>query len=251
MTEPLVTRGPRATSVPATQSIRTYYRMLLRGQLTRGRLVGLGVLGAVSILLAAVSRGASSGESAAVELLATYSIGLFIPLACLILATPMLGNLVEDRLLVYLWLKPVPRWHLAVAAYAAVVAVLLPVVAIPITLSVAITGFGDLVVPAVLASVLGVLAYGAVYLFLGIRFSWGLWLGLLYLVLWENVLARLSNGMARLSIRSYLVTILERGTRIEIPLADRSGTLAIVVPLLVAVVMVVLTAVSLSRRDVD
>lgn len=242
--------NPRNASVSPGQSIPTYYRMLLRGQLTKGRLVGLGVLSGLSVLLAAVSQTSQNKESAAVELLSTYSIGLLVPLACLILATPMLGNLVEDRLLVYLWLKPVPRWHLAVAAFAAVVSALVPVVVLPVALSVAVTGQTDLFIPAVIATAIGVIAYSAINLLLGVRFTWGLWFGLLYLVLWENVLSRFSNGMARLSIRSYLLSILQDGTNVNIPLADRAGWAAIVIPLAVAAVAVALTARTLTTKDI-
>lgn len=242
--------APRNAAVSAAQSIPTYYRMLLRGQITRGRLVGLGVLAGISILLAFVARSDGSAD-APVFVISGYSIALLIPLATLMLATPMLGNLVEDRLLVYLWLKPVPRWHLAVAAYAAVATALLPIVVVPVTLSAVISGVSSLIVPAAIASTLGVLAYGAVYLFVGVRFSFGLWLGLLYLVLWENILSTLSDGIARLSIRGYLVTILQRGTEVDIPGADRSAWASFVIPLAVAVVAVALTAWTLAGKDVD
>ena len=216
-------------------------------------MLGLGVLAGLSLLLALVSRtaGANMQEDAAVAILAAYGIGIFLPLAALMLATPMLGNVTEDRLLVYLWLKPVPRWHLAVAAFAAVLTPLLPLVVIPLALSALIAGFGSLVLPVVGAAVLGALAYCAIYLLLGARFSWGLWLGLLYLVLWENVLTQFSNGIARLSIRSYAQTILQRGTEVEIPLAERSEGWSILIPILVAIVGVALTARTLSTRDID
>jgi ABC-2 type transport system permease protein len=245
---------PRTPTVTAAKSIPTYFRLLLRGQLTRGRLFGLGVLGGISFLLAIVVRTAVESrdlEEASVRLLSDYSIGLLIPLATLILGSPMIGDLVEDRLLVYLWLKPVPRWHLAVAAYAAVVATLLPVVIVPVLLTALITGFGPLIVPATVASILGVLAYSGIYLFLGARFPAGLWLGLLYLVLWENVLARFSNGMARLSLRSYLQTMLQRGTDVSIDLADRAAWASIVIPLAVAAFAVAMAAVTLATKDID
>jgi len=245
---------PRTPRVTAAKSIPTYFRLLLRGQLTRGRLFGLGMLGGLSLLLAIVTRTAVDArdlEEASVGLLSNYAIALLIPLATLILASPMIGNLVEDRLLVYLWLKPVPRWHLAVAAYAAVVTTLLPVVIVPVLVTALITGFGSLVIPATTAAILGVLAYSGIYLFLGARFTAGLWLGLLYLVLWENVLSRFSNGMARLSVRSYLQTMLQRGTDVPIDLADRAGWASIVIPLAVAAAAVAMTAVTLSSKDID
>ena len=250
----MTTVQPRTPSVSPATSISAYYRLLLRGQLTKGRVFGLGALSAISFFLAIVMRTSIDErdlEEASVGLMAEYSIGLLIPLAALILASPMIGNLVEDRLLVYLWLKPVPRWHLAVAAYAAAVTTLLPAVVVPVLLTALITGIGSLVMPAVGAAILGVLAYCAIYLFIGARFSWGLWLGLLYLVLWENVVARLGDGSARLSIRSYLLTILERGTDVSIDLADRAGWSSIVIPLAVAAAGVALTAATLARKDID
>jgi hypothetical protein len=98
---------------------------------------------------------------------------------------------------------------------------------------------------------LGVLAYSGIYLFLGARFTAGLWLGLLYLVLWENVLSRFSSGMARLSLRSYLQTMLQRGTDVPIYLADRAGWASIVIPFVVAAVAVAMTARTLSSKDID
>jgi len=240
---------PRAVNVSTVDSIKTFYSMVLRGQLTKGRLVGLGVFGGLTLLLCIVARGFD--EEVAVEALSAFGIGLFVPLATLILATPMLGNMIEDRLLVYLWMKPVPRWHLAVAAYAAVVTVLLPIVVVPLAVGAAITGFGSLVLPTIGAAVLGVLAYSSLYLFFGMRFTWGLWLGLIYLVLWENILSGLGDGIARLSIRSYLVTIFERGTDVPLALANRAGWTSVVIPLAVAVGGVVLTARALSTADVD
>lgn len=248
------TPTPRTPAVGPGRSIPTYYRMLLRGQITRGRAFGLGMLGGLFVLLAIVIRlsvDAADLEQGAVGLLSDYGIALVIPLSTLILATPMLGNLIEDRLLVYLWLKPVPRWHLAVAAYAATVSVLIPIVVVPMVVAAVVLGFGSLVIPSAVAAVLGVLAYGGIYLFFGARFGSGLWLGLVYLVLWENILSRFSNGMARLSIRSYLQTVLQRGTDVPIDLANRAGWASVVIPLAVAAVAIALTSVTLANKDID
>lgn len=246
----MIPAPPRSVRLAPSRTIPTYYRILLRGQLTRGRLVGLAVLGGLSVLLAVVSRRAPDAEQAGVDLLANYSIALLIPLAALMLATPILGNLIEDRLLVYLWMKPTPRWHLAAAAFAAVTTALVPVVVVPIALSAAVIGAPSIIGPAVAAALLGVIAYGGLYLWIGARFNSGLWLGLLYLVLWENVMTRF-GGFARVSIRSYLHSVLAQGTDERIPLADRAGWASIVVPLAVAFVCVALTAATLQKRDVE
>ena len=240
--------------VGAGRSIPVLYRMLLRGQLTKGRLFALGGLAAIVLLTAGLSgqaTGQDGPETAALFALGEYGIAAFVPLAALLLASPMLGNLVEDRLLVYLWLKPTARWHLAIAAFAGVVTVLVGVTVPPLVIGSFLAGEAGLAWPLALAAVLGSLAYGAAYLFVGVRFSFGLWLGLAYVALWENVIARLGDGPARASIRSYLMTNVQRGTRIEVLLADRANWAAIVVPLAIAVVFVALTARTLTTRDVD
>ncbi len=240
--------------VAASRSIPVLYRLLLRGQLTKGRVVALGGLVAIVVLTSLLSRqatGPDGPETAALFALGEYGIAAFVPLAALLLASPMLGNLVEDRLLVYLWLKPVARWHLAVAAFGAVVSVLMLVTVAPLVVGSLLAGQPGLAGPLALAAVLGSLAYGGAYLFVGVRFSFGLWLGLAYLALWENVLARLGSGPARLSIRSYLMTNVQRGTDIDILLADRSSWAAVVVPVAIALVFVALTARTLTTRDVD
>lgn len=242
---------PRAVEVAPQRTIPVFYRMLLHGQLTRGRMVGLVLLAGMLVLIAILVRSEADAEEGALFAIGEYGLVLFVPLAALMLANPMFGNLVEDRLLLYLWLKPTPRWHLAVAAFAAVATVLIGVTAAPMVAAALIAGFPSLAVPAALATVLGVCAYAAVYLLLGLRFSWGLWLGLAYLVVWENVFARLGDGPARFSLRSYLLTVLENGTERRIELADRSAVASVVVPLAVALAATALTAWVFGRRDVD
>ena len=254
MSEPTSTPTRRVTDVAVSDSIPVFYRLLLRGQLTRGRMIGLGLLSAVAVLTGFLSRraeGIDGSEGAALFAIGDFGIGIFVPLAALMLAIPMLGNLVEDRLLVYLWMKPTPRWHLAVAALGAVATVVVAITVLPVFASALVAGFPSLAGPAALATLLGALAYSSLYLWLGLRFSWGLWLGMAYLVLWENLFARLGDGTARLSVRSYLLTILEGGTDRSIDLADRAPVAAVVVPLVVAAVALFMTARTLQRRDVE
>ncbi len=247
---PTLASAARAVDVSATGMIPVLYRLLLKGQLTKGRLVGLGALAGVALVLAIASRGTLI-EREQVEVLVSYGLGLMVPLAALMLATPMIGNLIEDRLLVYLWLKPIPRWYLAVAGVAAVVTVLVPVVVLPLVVSAIVMGLPGLVIPIAFAALLGAIAYGAVYVFFGAQFSVGLWMGIAYLVLWEQTMSRFSDGTAALSIRNYLATIASTGTDARIADATRSTPASIIAPIAVAVVATGLTAWALKRRDID
>ena len=100
----MTTFDARRADVPPRRTIPVFYRMLLHGQLTRGRMVGLALLAGMLILTAFLSRTADDAEEAALFTVGEYGLVLFVPLAALMLANPMLGNLVEDRLLVYVWL---------------------------------------------------------------------------------------------------------------------------------------------------
>ncbi len=94
-------------------------------------------------------------------------------------------------------------------------------------------------------------AYSGLFITLGARFSRALWLGLLYILVWENAIARISDGTAQIAVRSYVVSILSRATDVNLRLADRSSTASIVVPLAIAAAGIALTTLILRRRDID
>lgn len=240
----------RSARVPAGRALATLYRILLRAQTSRGRLLGLAALALLPIVVAVVARQGGMGEAAIVAMLAQYGVGVFIPLAALLFAAPLFTTLAESRLLVYLWLKPIRRWYLPVAALAALVTVVAPVAIGSLAATALIGDQMRLVGVAALAALVATLAYGAVYLMLGARFSWGIWLGLAYLLVWENLFGGISS-LGRASIRSYAFTIISWRTEVHVPLADRGDWAAIFVPIVIAVIATALTARILSRRDVE
>ena len=69
---------------------------------------------------------------AAWTLVDAYGLSLLIPVVALVFASAALGDLAEDGTLVYLWLRPLPRWQLALAAFAASVTVAVPVAVLPL-----------------------------------------------------------------------------------------------------------------------
>ena len=107
----------RPSSVDAFVAL---YRLFLRGQLTRLRALGLLGLGAISIILTAVARTSDDVTDTATNVLAEYGLAVVAPVCTLWVATSLLGDLVEDRPLAYLWLKPIPRWVKPAAAVAAI-----------------------------------------------------------------------------------------------------------------------------------
>jgi hypothetical protein len=148
-------------------SLVAFYRLLIRMQITVPRLLGIGGLGALAVLIGLFARFDDNSSQAAADAVSSYGLAILVPLAALWLGTSAIGDLVEDRLLVYLWLKPVPRWQLPAAAILAVVSVVVPLTAVPITVSAFIAGAGDVAWAALLAASLATLAYAGLFVAAG------------------------------------------------------------------------------------
>ena len=148
-----------ATRVPARPdtlvSLVALYRLLLRTQITVPRLLGIGALAALSLLLGLFARLDDNSAQAAADHVSVFGLGLLVPLATLWFGTSAIGDLVEDKLLVYLWLKPVPRWQLPAAAMLATVSVVVPLTVLPLTASTVVAGedkLNDTITPCSLTS---------------------------------------------------------------------------------------------------
>lgn len=239
-------RAPRARSTFAA-----LYRLLLAMQVTPWRLVGIAGLGAVAIALAFAARTDDDPLRATTEIAIGYGLGLAIPLATLWLATASAGDLVEDELVVYLWLKPVPRWQLPAAAIAATSTIVLPLVAVPLVAAALVAGADGLIGALLVASTLAVVAYTGIFVAAGLWFRRALWLGLLFILVWENGLARAIDGVARLSIASYAQSIVADAAKVSIDYADRSPSTRVVVPVAVALAGFALAVARYRRAEID
>ena len=246
-------RAPRA-GPGRCSAFGAVYRMLLRNQATRGRSRWSPRLGALVVLVAAVvgHRGGLDPLEQGTRYLNFIGISLLVPVVSLVFACGSLGDLVDDQSLVYLWLPPVPRWVIALAAWASTATICLPAVTIPLVVAAVVTkGGGYLIEGVAVAAVLGVIAYTGLFTALGLRFRRALLWGLAYLLLWENFIANAGAGTARLSVLSYLRSLLSAYTGVGLNLADRSLAAAYLAPVLVALVAVAYTARRLGRQDID
>lgn len=242
--------------VPPGPAVRAIYRVLLRSLATRGRLLLLGGLG-----LACIAMGAWIGASTSLELdrlesatraLNQAGLSLLVPVVSLVFASAALGDLVDDRSLVYLWLPSVPRWVIAAGAWLATLTICLPLVVIPLVVAAAVAGSDRYLIEGLaIASTFGVIAYSGVFLALGLRFRRALLWGLAYLLLWEGFVARSGAGAARLSVLSYLRSLLSAYTGVGLSLAERDLTISYVVPVLVGLVGVAYAARRLTVQDID
>ena len=232
-------------------SFAALYLLLLRLLVTPMRIAGVLALGSLEVLLGVLARGDDDPLRATTEFALAYGFGLVLPLATAWLATSSIGDLVEDRLLVYLWLKPVPRWQLPTAAVLATATIVVPLVMVPLLVTAVVAGATELLGSLVLASVLAVFAYSGVFVAAGLWLRRALWWCLLYILVWENGLARAVDGAARLSIASYAQSLVADAAGVEIAYADRLPAASLSVPLAVGLAGLALAVIRYRRTEID
>jgi ABC-2 type transport system permease protein len=228
------------------------WRVLVRSIASRSRVMGLGILGLVAAVLGAVV-GASNPANradAAWSVINDYGLSLLVPVVALMFASAALGDLAEDGTLVYLWLRPVPRGQLALAAFAAAVSVTIPIAVVPLVVGAAASGGGSRVVAAAAAGgTMAALAYSAAFCGLGLRVRRAVAWGLGYLLLWEGAVARVSHGAARISLSIAARSLAARVAGHHAPRNAVAWPSGLVLSLAVVVVALVLTTRSLDHGE--
>jgi ABC-2 type transport system permease protein len=239
---------------PAPRRLATLvalYRLLLRNQISLARLLGIAALGALAVFLGVLSRWNSDPAQAATDAVASYGLALVVPLAALWLGSSALGDLVEDRLLVYLWLKPVPRWQLPAAAVLATASVVVPMTAIPIAAGGIAAGEAEVAGAALLAAGLASFAYAGLFVAAGLWFRRAVWWGLAFVLLWENALAYAAEGFARFTVVGWAGSILGTAAGVDVPVDAGSAVAACGVLVAVGVGGWLVATIRYQRADVD
>ena len=227
------------------------YRLFVKSIATKARVLALLSLGVVAVLVGLAIGRADSTLRDAVDFINGFGLALTAPVVSLVFASSVLGQLVEDQTLVYLWLRPTARWKIVVAAVAAVLTVALPLVVGPLVVAALLTSTtSELVVGTAVAAAVGVVAYGAVFTALGLTARRALVWGLLYVFIWEGFVATAGDTASRVALRSYSRSLLSDITDVSLPRSNVSTVAAVVVPVGVALVAMAFSTYRLRRMDV-
>ena len=157
----------------------------------------------------------------------------------------------SDRLLVYLWQKPVARWQVPLAGVVATASLVVPLTAVPIALTPLVAGASELVPAAFLAASLAALAYSGLFVAAGLWFRRAAWWGLAFVLLWENALAHLAEGFARFTVVGWASAVLEGASDVSTPVDAGSLPAGVVVLLAIAVGGWLVTVVRYRRGELD
>ena len=243
-----------SSPVGVLRTINLTHRLLVRQLVTKGRVAALLALGAlVAVVSGAVGANDSSVDPVrdAVQVMANLGFTLVVPIVALVFASAALGDAREDGTLVYLWLRPMNRAPIVVGAWLAAITVSLPITVIPLGISAWLAdGGSNLIGATILASVIGIVAYSAVFLLLGLLLKNSIVWGIGYILIWEGVVAAFGSFAAKLAIRGYTRSIITAQTDIDLDLGDLSLAVGVTVPLIAAIVALVLSTIRLNRLDV-
>lgn len=257
--------APPAVMAPGRSSGRRpaafvpLWRLMTRALLGRRRSLGVVLLAAVPVLVAlllAAAGGLGAAASIALDVFATLTLGLAVPLIALILGTGALGTQIDDGTIVYVLVKPVPRRTVILAA----MLVAAPATAALAALATFLSGFLvlgttsiDLQAAMVLGAALASVLYAAVFVTLSVFTGRALVVGLGYVLIWEGLATSLLPGTRLLSIREYAMSVVSVASGIESP-GSTGGVdppVAMALSAAVLVVAVVLGVWRLSRFEVS
>ncbi len=218
-------------------------RRIIPAVATRGRIIAMLVIGAAGIVIGVVLRRADATATDMTEFAALFGLTIFVPLVALVISTASLGSLVEDKTLVYFWLRPLGRWQISAASLLAGFAVLIPLILIPMGILGFVTGDADALQGILAGSLVGLIAYTSVFTMLGLFTQRALAWGLLYVLLWEGLVAGFSRSAGWLAIRTYTDGALSRvsGSAGSIVDPPQSATILIVTAAVAATCFLVTT----------
>lgn len=131
-----------------------------------------------------------------------------LALGSAILTTAVIGSEIENRTIVYLLTRPVPRWLLLLVRYAASVLVVFVLAALALVFTSAGAYRGLSGNPYLLRDLgvvlLGAIAYGALFLFLSLALNRALVWCVLFAFGWETAVPTMPGDIYRASILSHL-----------------------------------------------
>lgn len=166
--------------------------------------------------LTALIRGLAGDPAASWSMVSVLGHPLVLPLVAILAASSVLGPEVDDGSIVYLLAKPVNRHVVAVSKWVVAWAATMVVGAGSVLAAALVAGGGEQAWAWFVASLVSGTAYSALFLALSAATRHAVVVGLMFVLLWENVLGSILSGVAWLSITQW-------GVRVGHEISDRLG----------------------------
>ena len=150
----------------------------------------------------------------AYALLSATIVFRILGLSAAIFSSAIIAQEVEQRTIVYLLTRPVPRWKLLIFRTLAGMVVVFGIsVLVAVATSLATYGGGNhLLLRDVMALAVGSAAYMSLFVFVSLLMNRSMIACLLFAFVWETSVPNMPGDMYRLTISSYLTSIAQRPT---------------------------------------
>jgi ABC-2 type transport system permease protein len=184
----------------------TIARLTVSGLLRGWRGLLLALLPAVVLLLAVLLRAAFGVEPAVTSgLMESFNLDTVVPLIALIVGTGAIATEIDDGSIVYLLTKPVARGRIILTKLLVAIGVTLLFAALPTLIAgVVVTGaLGQTALAYGAAAAISCVVYCAVFMLLGVLSRKAVIIGLMYILLWEMLVAGLVSGARVLSVQQW------------------------------------------------
>lgn len=181
-----------------------------RAMLGRRRALLLLTLPVVLLVLAVglrLTHVADTGSANVV--LGAFALGTLVPLLGLIIGTGVIAPEIDDGSIIYLLAKPVSRMRIVTTKLAVATACVLVFATVP-TLIAGLIMTGDRLGLALgygVGTLIGGVAYCALFLLLGVVTRHAVVVGLMYALLWESLVGGYVPGARTLSIQQWAVSV--------------------------------------------
>ena len=175
-----------------------------------------------------------------------FGLGLAVvlPVTALIVGTGVLGSEVDDGTVVHILTKPLPRRDIILAKLAVAIGVTAVTAAVPLFVAGYLASSARLGFGLALGAAVGACAYSAFFLLLSLLTRRPVLLGLVYILIWEGLLAQFVSGSRVLSIEQYVITITDRFAPTDL----LDGTVSLPLAIIMSVVITVgCTVVAVDR----
>jgi ABC-2 type transport system permease protein len=159
-------------------------------------------------------------------------LSVILPLTALIVGSSALGLEIDDGTITHVLTKPLPRSEIVLSKLAVAWVVTTVATGIPLAAAALIAGSGSLAVGLVIGAAIGGLAYTALFLALSATTKRPVAVGLVYLVLWENILVTYVSGTRVFSVRQHATAIADSIGNTQLITASVTVTTALIMSVL-------------------
>ncbi len=171
-------------------------------------------------------------------------LSVVLPLTALIVGSSALGLEIDDGTITHLLTKPLPRSEIVLSKLAVAWLVTTVATGVPLAVSALIAGAGALAVGLVIGAAIGGLAYSALFLALSVLTKRPVAVGLIYIMLWENLLVGFVSGTRVFSVQQHATAIADSIG--NTPLL--SASLSVTTALIMSVVFIAVGTIGATQR---